>query len=81
MYITVNNAKQILLKKYPDSVVNAVLDTPSGYILYIQPKDWDKSKGICNGYFKINKTTGKISEYSPVMDPEEFKTAMKNRIE
>ena len=78
MNITVEQAKHIVLKKYSDSIVNSVMVIPSGYVVNIQPKNWKKNDTLLGGYFKVSKTDGKMSEYSPVMDPEEFKKALNN---
>lgn len=81
MGMTYERAKNIILNKYKDSVVLSAFDTPSGYIFSIQPKTCKKNEYILDGFFKVIKATGKIEEYSPVKDPEDFKRARKNRVE
>lgn len=78
MKITVENAKKIVLDQFPDSIVNSVMDSPSGYIVSIQPKKWDENELLLDPFFKVSKKDGSMSEYSPVMDPEEFKKALQN---
>ena len=78
MKITVEKAKKIILDKFPDSVINSVMDSPSAYIVSIQPKDWDENETLLDPFFKVSKKDGFVSEYSPVMDPEEFKKALQN---
>ena len=74
------SCKQLILKKYPVSKVIGAFKIPSGYIFSLKPKSWKDDEYVLDGFFKVT-TDGKISEYSPVRDPEEFKLAMKNVIE
>lgn len=76
--MTVERAKQIITNAHPDSIINSILEIPSGYVFGIQPKNWNKNDTLLGGFFKVSKDTGKLTEYSPVMDPEEFKAALKN---
>ena len=78
--IDYSNAKKIVLNKYPDSNIVASFKTPTGYIFSLKPKSWSDSETVLDGMFKISNP-GKMTEYSPVADPEEFKLALKNRIE
>lgn len=78
MKITVENAKNIVLDRFPDSIVNSVMDLPSDYLVSIQPKKWDENKILLDPFFKVSKKDGSVREYSPVMDPEEFKKALQN---
>lgn len=73
-------AEKIILQKYPDSIVNCCLKVPGGYVFGIQPKNWDVNDTLLGGYFKVSNIDGKLTEYSPVMDPEEFKNAMKKPV-
>ena len=75
-----DRAKKIILAKYSDSIINSIMETPDSYIFNIQPKDWDDNDYVLDGFFKVSKTDGDLSEYSPVMDVEEFKAALKNII-
>ena len=81
IYMTYERAKEIILRKFDDSDIVASFKTHSGYIFSIKPKTWNDKEYVLDGFFKVSSDTGKISEYSPVMDPEEFKQALKNRIE
>jgi hypothetical protein len=47
---------------------------------YLWSLDRDDDKMVLDGYFKVDSNE-KISEYSPVKDPEEFKEARKNILE
>lgn len=80
-YMTYERAKEIVLRKYPDSNVVASFKIQSGYVFSIKPKTWNDKEYVLDGFFKVSSDAGKITEYSPVMDPEEFKQALKNRIE
>lgn len=74
------NAKKKILEKFSDSNVIASFKLPTGYIFSLKPKNWGDDRYVLDGFFKVD-SSGKISEYSPVMDPKEFKTALQNRIE
>lgn len=78
MSVSVERAKRIVLNAHSDSIINSILDVPSGYVFGIQPKNWNANDTLLGGYFKVSKQDGKLSEYSPVMDPEEFKNALRN---
>lgn len=80
MSITLENAKKKILEKYSDSIINSIMNTPSGYIFNIQPKFWGEKDTLLGGFFKVSKTDGKLTEYSTVMNPAEFREALKNTI-
>lgn len=80
MKLTVDGAKRIMEKAYPDSFVTSIMDSPKGYICSLKPKNWNPNEMLMGNFFKVSKSDCKISEYSPVMDPEEFKLAMKNTV-
>lgn len=75
-----NDAKRILLSKYSDSIVTFSYKTPDGYVFCIKPKGWDDNKILIDPYFKV-LNTGKIIEWNPVMNIEEYKKYSKNPIE
>lgn len=74
-------AKLTLLKRYPDSKVISSFDCGNSYIFSLKPKTWKDDDYVLDGLFKVSKTSYDITEYSPVMNPEEFKNAMSNKIE
>lgn len=74
------DAKETILKKYSDSVINSSYKLKDDYLFSIRPKNFNDTQTLLDPYFKVSNS-GKITEYSPVMDPAEFKAAMKNRIE
>ncbi len=61
-------------------VVNAVYAIDSGYIFSIEPKEMSDNKYVLGGFYKIERMTGEITGYSPVMNPEEFKNALNNPV-
>lgn len=73
--------KRAILSKYSDSKVVGSFKTSNGYIFSLKPKSWGDDEYVLDGMFKVSFDGKSISEYSPVMDPEEFKQALKNRIE
>ena len=80
MNVTLDGVKRIVLKAYPDSIINSIMETENNYIVNIQPKDWDDNEVILDGFFKVSKITGKLTEYSPVMDVNEFKYALNHPV-
>ena len=76
--ISYKEAGQLVLNKYDkNSSVISVLDAGSSWIVSIAPKNLSKGEYVLDANFKVNKLTGKVSEYSTVMNPEEFKKALK----
>ena len=65
---------------FPDWVINAVYQINSGYIFSIAPTDIEKDSYVLGGFYKIRKNDGGVEEYSPVMNPKEFREALSCRI-
>lgn len=78
MSISYSKAETILLSRHRDSIILCGMELSDGYLFSIRPKNWKDDQVVLDGFFKVSKSDGKISEYSPVMNPEEFKTAMKH---
>lgn len=76
--MNINEATKIILSKYSDSIVRTAMESEEAYLFAIEPKDWDQGVEILGNLFKVDRSTGAISEYSPVMDPEEFKYFLKH---
>lgn len=79
MSISYKKAVELILQKYSDSDIIGAFKLPDGYLFSIKPKSWSKDEYVLDGFFKVSDA-GVISEYSPVMDPEEFKEALQNEI-
>ena len=73
-------AKQLILENCPDDNIVAAFSFVYGYIFSLMPKTWSDEDGPLDHMYKV-ALDGTITEYSPVMNPEEFKKALKNRIE
>ena len=73
-YIVVNG------EAFSDSIIVSILDAKKSYIVSIKPKSWSENEAVLDGFFKVSKVDGKLSEYSPVMDPDEFGYALKHPI-
>lgn len=71
-------AGNIVAKEYPDGIVSAIMEIDNSFIICLIPKNLKPGDISLDSFFKVDKKTKKISEYSPVMDPEEFKKALKN---
>ena len=74
-------AKNIILKTHSDSKIVGSYKIPTGYVFSLKPKNWKKDEYVLDGFFKVSNETGKISEYSPIMNPDEFKEMFNNKIE
>lgn len=68
----------VLLKNHSDSKVLCVMELEDKFILSIQPNNMKSGTYILDGYFTVNKSNGKIGEYCPTMDPDEFRKAIDN---
>lgn len=79
MSISYKQASETILKKYPDSDIIGAFKLTKGYLFSMKPKSWSQDDYVLDGFFKVSDT-GELSEYSPVMDPEEFKEALRNEI-
>lgn len=79
MSISYKKASEIILQQYPDSDITSAFKLPDGYLFCIKPKNWPQDEYLLDGFFKVSND-GIMSEYSPVMDPEEFKESLKNEI-
>lgn len=79
MSIQYKEASEKLLQKFSDSDIIGAFKLTDGYLFSIKPKSWSQDEYVLDGFFKVSNT-GVISEYSPVMNPEEFKEALQNEI-
>lgn len=78
--ISYDEAKKLILDVYTSHVIDGSFRLPDGYLFLPVPKSLGKEEYILGGYVKVD-FNGKLTEYSPVFNPEEFKQALDNRIE
>lgn len=78
--MTFVHAKNTILKKFRDSIIITAFETNSGFVFSIRPKVWDDSEPILDAFFVVDKKNGTVREYSPLIDPEEFKYSIHNRV-
>ena len=71
-----DEAKEIVLYNVRDWIIRAAFKLKDGYLFSIAP---DMEAEIVGGFYKVSYE-GEMEEYSPVMDPQEFKEALKNPI-
>lgn len=74
--MTYEEAIKSVLSKHKDCKCTSVLDMKSKYIVSIQPNNWNPGEMLLDPYFSVDKKTGKVSEWTPIMDPEGFKNAL-----
>ena len=65
-----------VLSKHKGCKCTSVLDMNSMFVVSIQPKNWKPGEMLLDPYFSVDKKTGKVSEWTPIMDPEGFKKAL-----
>ena len=70
-------AKKILLEKFKDSEILCAMTIKNGFLFSIKPKN--AKDYVLDAFFKVTHE-GSIEEYSPVMNPKEFRNAMNNVI-
>jgi hypothetical protein len=58
----------------------SAFEVKDGYVFSLRPDKWPKDEILMDPFFKVS-ANGKVTGYSPVMDPKEFREGMKNRIE
>lgn len=78
--ISYEAAKNIAIEGNPGMVMVASNKLPGGYLFSFVPENLPKGEHYLGGCCKVT-FTGQLQEYSPVFNPEEFKQALKNRIE
>lgn len=74
--MTYEEAIKSVLSKHKDCKCTSVLDMKSKFIVSIQPNNWNPGEMLLDPYFSVDKKTGKVSEWTPIMDPEGFKKAL-----
>lgn len=69
--IMINNR----VKKIPNKKITRAFEVKNGFVFLLENKNGLKT--IDNPYLLVEKTSGKIKQYSPLNDSEEFKKASK----
>lgn len=72
-------AANLIKKQYSESIIVASYKLKNGYLFSIRPKDLPVNIELFDPFFKVSND-GIITEYSPAMDPSEFKEALKHRV-
>ena len=78
--LTVTEAIHELLNEHKGSEVVAAFDFPDKYVFSIKPIDLPKDVVLMDPFFSVNKDTGKIEEFTPLLDLEGWRKASKNPI-
>ena len=74
--MTYQEAIKSVLSKHKDCKCTSVLDMNNIFVVSIQPNNWKQDEILLDPYFSVDKKTGKVSEWTPIMDPEGFKKAL-----
>lgn len=82
--MNVNTAKKVVeeyVSKSSGVASHAIsaFEVKDGYVFSLRPDKWPKDEVLMDPFFKVS-ANGKVTEYSPVMDPKEFREGMQNRI-
>lgn len=77
--MTHTEAIRRVLSSYKDSKCDAAYKLKDGYLVTISPTNLKEGDYMLDNFFKVD-SSGKVTEYSPVMDPEEFKSALKKPV-
>lgn len=70
-------AKNRILTRFKTSNIICAMRMKDGFLFSIKPKN--AKDYVLDAFFKVDNN-GNITDYSPVMNPEEFKEAMNNII-
>ena len=76
--MTRKDAEKILLKAYPDRMIEDCYLYKGDYLFIAPFKKLGSSRDFSNPYFIVNKRTGKISGFSPMDDFEGLDRAIEN---
>ena len=76
--------RQFFVMNVPDTTddasdISILFEVKDGYVFSLRPDKWPKDEILMDPFFKVS-ANGKVTEYSPVMDPKEFREGMQNRI-
>lgn len=74
--MTYEDAIKKVLSTHKGCKCTSVLDMNNMFVVSIQPKNWNSGEMLLDPYFSVDKKTGKVSEWTPIMDPEGFKKAL-----
>ena len=80
LMVNYEKAKNIVLLNYSDSIIMLAFDTNTKFIFSIRPEGFNIDDELLDPFFSVTKDTGILAEYSPLMDIEEFKNAVINRV-
>lgn len=69
-----------VLSGHKDCKIITVLEFSDKFVVSIQPKNWNPDEILLDPYFSVDKKSGKISEWTPIMDPDGFKKALKDGV-
>lgn len=75
--LTYEEANKLVLDQHKDCKVTSTMDAGKKFLISLKPNSFREDQFVLDGYFSVDKLTKEVKEYSPVMDPEEFKAAMK----
>ena len=78
--MTFEKAMERVLSGHKNCKVTSVMDIKDNFVVAIEPNNWNQDEILMDPFFAVNKQTGKVSEWTPIMDPEGFKQALAHGI-
>ena len=67
-------------KEFKGSIIESILDFPSLYCVTYSPEKPPSGDYYVDSFLSVDKKTGKVEPYNPLLDRESFKKASKNPV-
>ena len=65
--LTPTQARDLLLGKFPKSKIDGYVEWDNQYVMDVQPEN---GEFVLDSTFSVDKVTGKVSEFSPLLLPD-----------
>lgn len=79
--LTVNEAAKKALKENPGMKIREALDVGNKYVFSIVPESAKPGETYLDPYQAVDKNTGKVSGFAPMMDIDNFVKALEHPID
>lgn len=77
--VNYEDAKSKILDKYKNYKIVNAFDLSNRYVFVLYPKSKDpKNELLLDSFYSVRKDNGKVEDYTPLLDMNEFKKAVKN---
>lgn len=76
-----DEAKRKILEAYPGHKIVNAFELSKKYVFVLYPEGTNpKEKILLDAFYSVEKSNGFVSEFTPLLDMDEFKKASKNPI-